>query len=158
MSVEQRWTAWPAALPTRTAPLRSRIGPRGACSRTVRSWLFCAACRYCGPERIWSAQRRRKSTAKTPSRITPRIASRNATCGVSRYGSATRGSGGRKRLDGERGSPVPALAKESHRGEPLEPVRAAEEPADERVDRQREQQIPTTAASIESTSAIRADT
>src|SRR5262245_19786759 len=44
----------------------------------------------------WSAQRRKKSAQKMVTATTPRIAIRIAACGVTRYGSSTRGSGGRK--------------------------------------------------------------
>src|SRR5688572_27866351 len=44
----------------------------------------------------WSAQRRKKTTAKTTIASTPNTASLSAICGVKRYGSSTRGSGGRK--------------------------------------------------------------
>ena len=120
--------------PTRMLPLRSRITPRGASTRTVRSRLFCAARRYCSPESTCSAQRRRKRMAKMPSATAPRIARRSASFGVRRYGSTTRGSGGRNA-----GEPLPRLAKEPHllRG----PLGAAEHAPHERVDREREDQV-----------------
>src|SRR4029450_4824474 len=97
--------------------MRSTIVPRGASRRTVLSWLFSAAFSYFVPERIWSDQSRRKRTAKTPSAIAARIATRNAIFGVKRYGSSTRGSRGRKRpargavgLLANRVDPLDALA------------------------------------------------
>src|SRR5215210_3111797 len=122
----------PSTLPTSTLPFRSRITPRRASIRIVRSWLFCAARRYCSPERTYSAHRRRNRIAKTASASAPRIANRNASLGVSRYGSTTLGSGGRKR-DERRSAKEPDLRPW--------PLGAAEEPADECVDRDREQQV-----------------
>src|SRR5205823_14185372 len=78
---------------------------------------------------------------KTAIATAPRIAIRNANCGVSRNGSATRGSRGRK----VRGSPAPVrartpvLAKQPHLLEAA--CGRAEEAAAERVDRQRKDQV-----------------
>ena len=83
-------------------PRRSRIGPRGASTRMRRSWFDCAAFRYSSPDSTWSDQRRKNRTTKTRSANAPRIATRSASCGVSRCGSRTRGSGGRNRPDGAR--------------------------------------------------------
>src|SRR5204862_706518 len=95
---------------------------------TVRSWLFSAVFRYCEPESTCSAQSRRKSTPKTPSATTPRMATRSAIRGVNRQGSSMRGSGGMKRRDGTRDS-----TKQPHLLR-LEPLARAEEPAHERID------------------------
>ena len=74
------------------------------------------ACRYCGPESICSAQRRRKSTAKTASRIIPRTAEperdlRRQPVGLGDARVRRQEAPGRRAR-----SPVPALAKEPHLG------------------------------------------
>ena len=104
-SPTQSFTAVPAMLSTIGFPLRSRIVPRGASIRIVRSWFPCAAARYVSPERTWSDQSRKNSTAKIASATTPRTPTRSARPGVSRYGASTLGSGGRKRVDAFRRSP-----------------------------------------------------
>ena len=80
---------------------RARAAPP---RRTSRSWLFWAALRYSSPESTWSDQSRRKRSAKRISATAPRMPTRSASGGVSRYGSRTLGSGGRKRSDSERRS------------------------------------------------------
>src|SRR5712691_128061 len=126
-------TAVPATLVTSTCPLRSMIGPRGACKRTSRRWLFCAARRSCSPFKICNDQRRRKSTANTATASIPRIPIRTASFGVRRYGSSTRGSGGRKRRDRTR------LAKQAYlSGNPF--ARMQQSPG-QRVDGNRQDQI-----------------
>src|SRR4029079_1029255 len=65
---------------------------------------------------------------------------RSASCGVKRYGSDVRGSGGRNRPDGERRSGY-ELAKELHLGDPVGQRRAAERRAAEREDRTRDGEI-----------------
>src|SRR3954465_13563907 len=97
--------------------MRSRIGPRCASIGNERIWLFRAACSYFVPERIWSDQSRRKSTANTASAIAAMIITRAAMRGVKRYGSSTRGSGGRKRAL----AVLPTLANDR---DPLDPVAA----------------------------------
>ena len=98
----------PGTLSTITRPLRSRIVPRGASIRIVRSWLPCAAARYVSPERTCSDQSRKNSTANTASASTPRTPTRSARPGVSRYGASTPGSGGRNRDEGALRSPYGA--------------------------------------------------
>src|SRR5262245_10544163 len=66
--------------------------------RIVRSWLFCAAARYVSPDSTWSAQRRKKRTAKTKRTIAPSTPRRSAICGVIRYGPSTPGVRGMKRV------------------------------------------------------------
>src|SRR5437870_428847 len=105
--------------------------PRGASTRTVRSWLFSATRRYWCPARISSAHSRRKSAPKTTTAIVPRIATRSASCGVRRYGSAVRGSGGRKLL----------LAKQPHLVRAVAPRRRTQELFHEPVDGRREDEV-----------------
>src|SRR5436190_17330479 len=128
-------TSVPARFVTRTCPNSSRIGPRGAWTRTVRSWLFCAARRYCEPDSTCRAQSRRKRTAKTASASIPSTPMRSARAGVRRYGSCARGSGGRNRRDRTR------LAKELDLPHAVAPLARAEDAAHERVDREREQNV-----------------
>src|SRR5712691_10860584 len=130
-------TAVPAVLVTSTRPKRSRIRPRCACTRTVRSWLFSAARRYCVPESTCNAHSRRKRAAKTANASTPRTPIRSASRGVSRYGSAARGSGGRKRRDRTR----TRLAKQPHLSRAVRPLRRRHHPADERVDGNGQQEV-----------------
>src|SRR5919201_5766300 len=73
---------------------------------------------------------RRNRTAKTTNATVPRIAIRNASCGVRRYGSSTRGSPGRKRI----------LGKELNLGVLDSRLRPEEPPADE-VDRPGHEQV-----------------
>ena len=87
----------PSVFLTSTRPSRSRISPRCASIGSLRTRLLFACARYLSPERTCSAQRRRNSTAKIVSARKPSTATRSASCGVSRYGSSTRGSPGRKR-------------------------------------------------------------
>src|SRR5918996_788184 len=82
----------------------------------------------------WSAQSRMNSTEKTVSASTPRIAMRSAIWGVTRYGSSTRGSGGRKR-----GSLPERLDRSGHLPPP--PRRDAENTADECDQRVSDQEI-----------------
>ena len=83
---------------TSRRPLRSRIGPRGASSARVRSWLSCAAAAVLVAgehlERPEPEEEDRED-AERDGAEDRRPAAR--VCGVSRYGSSTRGSGGRKR-------------------------------------------------------------
>src|SRR6266536_235397 len=102
--------------------------------RTVLSWLFCAARRYCAPDSTCSAHSRRKRTANTTIASIPSTPIRSASRGVKRYGSATLGSGGRKR---ER----TRLAKELHLTRPLAPLRPAQDASDERVDGPRQEDV-----------------
>src|SRR4051794_30555126 len=134
-SLGQTWIAVPATLETSTRPLRSRIGPRGACTRTVRSWLFWAARRYSVPFRTCSAQSRSSSTAKTVSVSIPRTPIRSAIRGVRRYGSAVRGSGGRNRRDLERSAKQPDL------GGALGPLGRRQDPPDRGVHRECDQEV-----------------
>ena len=69
---------------TRMLPFASTIGPRGASTRTVRTWLACARAAYCEPESTCSAHRRMSSAAKPITTSAPRIATRRASFGVSR--------------------------------------------------------------------------
>src|SRR5207247_10926613 len=125
-------------LSTTLRPFRSRIGPRNAGTRISRAWLFRAASRYVVPERTSSAHSRKKSAPKTASATAPTIAIRNASCGVRRYGSSTRGSGGRNLLLPAR---CPALAKEAHLADPTGGLTRREEPPAEAVDRQRQEDV-----------------
>src|SRR3954471_6738553 len=148
-SAVQSCTAVAARFVTTVRPFRSSTGPRGASRGIERNWLFRAACRYCGPESTWSDQRRKNRIPKTAIATPPRIAILIASCGVSRNGSATPGVGGRngreplpfdegrRRL--LRPGRTPVLAKQLHLLEPTR--RRAEEPAAERVDRQRQDQV-----------------
>src|SRR5439155_24927993 len=137
-SAVQSSTAVAARLSTIARPSRSSTGPRWASSGIVRSWLFSAAFRYCGPERTCSAQSLKKRTPKTATAIPPRIAIRSASCGVSRNGSATPGVGGRNGFELEpfvearrlRLVRISVLAKQLHLPEPAR--RRAEEAAAER--------------------------
>src|SRR5688500_14785178 len=61
----------------------------------------------------WRAQRRTKRTEKTVIASTPRMAMRSAIWGVTRYGSSTRGSDGRKR-----GKRVPMLDRSGRLSSP----------------------------------------
>ena len=72
---------------TRTLPCRSRIGPRGAWTRTLRIWFACARAVYCDPASTCSAHRRMKSAAKPTTTSALSSATRRASFGVSRYGS-----------------------------------------------------------------------
>src|SRR4051794_24772638 len=132
------WMDVPATLSTSTFPLRSRMRPRGASSRSRRTWLFCASCRYELPESTCSAHSRRNRIAKIARASAPRIAMRSAICGVSRYGSVTRGSGGRKRREPSRWA---LLAKEPHLADAVGQLGRREEPAAERVDRHRQEEV-----------------
>src|SRR3954453_3005287 len=118
---------------TSDRPFWSQIAPRGAGTRTSRRWLFWAARSSCSPFRTCSDQRRRNRTANTASATIPSRPTRRARRGVRRYGSATCGSGGRKRRE------LTRLAKEPHlaRG----PVARPQEPPSESVDRDRQDQI-----------------
>src|SRR6266545_1053758 len=116
-------------------PARSLIGPRGASMRTVRSWLFCAARRNWLPERTWRAQSRKKRTLNAASARKPRMPIRNASCGVSRNGPSTRGSGGRN-LPGRSGTG--RLANELDLRARLGPQ---EQPSSEGKDRESEEEI-----------------
>src|SRR5207244_5429481 len=121
-------TAVAAVFVTSGVPFRSRIGPRGAWTGSERNWLFCAVRRYCVPCRTCSAQRRSTSAPNTRIVSTPRIASRSARRGVSRYGSSMFVLGGRKRRDGLR---VAVLAKQPDLLRALAPVERAQQPAAE---------------------------
>src|SRR5256885_882813 len=59
---------------TRMLPFASTIGPRGASTRTVRTWLACARAAYCEPESTCSAQSRMSSAANPITTSAPRIA------------------------------------------------------------------------------------
>src|SRR4029077_1191983 len=135
MSAGHSSTRVPGTFSTSTCPLRSSTGPRGASSRSVRTRLSFATARYLSPARTCSAQRRKKRTAKTASARNARIATRNASCGVSRYASPTRGSPGRKRPGRA------ALAKETHLADTVAKLERREDPADQRVHRQREHEV-----------------
>src|ERR671914_122514 len=82
----------------------------------------------------WSAQRRKKSAQKIVTASTPRTAMRIAICGVTRYGSSTRGSGGRKP-----GRPVAGLDSGAHLS--AHPRRDGEDPPPERVERIAEEHV-----------------
>src|SRR5436305_8371938 len=146
-SAVQSPTAVAARLSTIVRPSRSSTGPRGASSGIERSWLFTAACRYCGPESTCSAQSLKKRTPKTAIAMPPRIAIRRAIWGVSRNGSATPGGGGMKVRGPEpfvegrrlRLARTPVLAKQLHLLEPAR--RRAEETPAERIDGQRQDQV-----------------
>src|SRR5438445_399779 len=64
------------------------------------------------------------------------MATRSAILGVSRYGSSTRGSGGRKRPPR-----APVLAKEAHLPDALRPGRGRKQAPDECVDRPGQDQV-----------------
>src|SRR5215210_5494390 len=138
----QRRTIVPGAFVTSGTPFRSRISPRGASILIVLIWLFCAARRYSVPERTWSAQSRKKRTAKTATATTLRTARRTASLGVNRYGVSTRSSGGRNSAGRRRrgGTPV-VLLKELHLADRLRYVPEVEHPAAEDEDRDRDQQV-----------------
>src|SRR6185295_11989173 len=92
------------------------------------------------PERTWSAHSRRKSAAKTPSRMKPRIAIRRAFFGVTRYGSTTVSPSARGR--GRRGARVGAvLAKELHLGCVVTPVDGTQQPPHDCVHGRREDEV-----------------
>src|SRR6185295_9723759 len=82
-----------------------------------------------------SAHRRKKSAQKIVTATTPRIAIRIAACGVTLYGSSTRGSGGRK----PRGRFVLGLDNRDHL--PALTRRDREDPATEPVERIGEQKV-----------------
>src|SRR5581483_1710822 len=130
----QSSTRVPATFVTSTCPSRSRISPRGASMSSVRTRLSFACARYVSPDSTCSAQRRRKSTANTLSVRKARIATRNASCGVRRYGSETRGSPGRNR-------PLPRSAKETHLAHAVAELLRREQAARERINGQRQQQV-----------------
>ncbi len=88
------------------------MGPRGASTLIVRSWLFWAASRYRAPESTCSDQSRKKRTAKTAIATMPSTPTRSASPGVRRYGALTPGSGGRKRGEVLRRSPYGASDKQ----------------------------------------------
>jgi hypothetical protein len=80
-----------------------------------------------------NAQSRKKSAQKIVTATIPRMAIRIAACGVTRYGSSTLGSGGRKPrgrfvLGLDNGDHLPALARGDR-----------EDPAAEAVERVREE-------------------
>src|SRR5919106_1383620 len=131
----------PATFETTVRPCRSTIGPRGASTRTRRSWLFWAAFRYSSPERTWSDQRRRKRTANTMSATAPRTPTRSARPGVSRYGSRTRGSGGRNRSDGDRRSRYAPSDNDLDLRRELPNDALVHDRADEQVDGEREHEV-----------------
>src|SRR6476620_10851232 len=148
-SAVQSWTAVAERLSTIVRPFRSSTGPRGASSGIDRSWLFRAAWRYCGPESTCSAQSLKKRIPKTAIAIPPRIASRRASWGVSRNGSATPAVGGRNGLEPEplvegrrrrlRPVRVSVLSKQLHL---LEPARwRTEEASAERIHRHGQDQV-----------------
>src|SRR4051812_26698288 len=74
--------------------------------------------------------------AKSASARKPRTATRRASCGVSRYGSETRGSPGRKRRLG-----VPRSAKETHLPDAVAELERREQPPDQRIHRQRQDEV-----------------
>src|SRR4029453_2783250 len=73
------------------------MGPRSASVDLGWSRLSCAVRRNSFPERTWSDQSRTKRTPNAARTRNPRIPIRKRSCGVSRYGTSTRGSRGRKR-------------------------------------------------------------
>src|SRR5918996_4775872 len=77
--------------------------------------------------------------AKTASASAPSMPTRRTSCGVRRYGSVTRGSGGRNRPDGERRSPK--LAKDAHLPGARNDVERRQHGAAQREDRRREDQV-----------------
>src|SRR5215208_1087021 len=83
----------------------------------------------------WSAQSRKKSAQKIVTATTPRMAIRIAACGVTRYGSSTLGSGGRK--------PPGRLALGLDNRDHLPPFARGdrEDPAAEPVERVGEEQV-----------------
>src|SRR4051794_33175931 len=83
--------------------------PRGASTGIVRTRFVFASARYLLPESTWRAQTRRKSTANAARATEPSTATRSAICGVSRYGSSTRGSAGRNRRERRRSGKQPHL-------------------------------------------------
>src|SRR5919106_6100623 len=131
----------PATFETTVRPCRSTIGPRGASTRTRRSWLFWAAFRYSSPESTCSDQRRRKRTANTISATAPRTPTRSARAGVSRCGSRTRGSGGRNRSDGERRSRYAPSDNDLDLRSELAHVAFVDGCPDEQVDGEREHEV-----------------
>src|SRR4051794_15421017 len=58
------WMASSVRLSTRTLPLRSRMSPRGACTRISRIRLSFAWLRYLSPDRTWTYQSLRNRTEK----------------------------------------------------------------------------------------------
>src|SRR5918999_5732118 len=89
----------------------------------------------------WRAQRRKKRAQKIVTASTPSTAMRIAICGVTRYGSSTRGSGGRKpgrRVAGlDSGPHLTANARRDGEDPPSERV---ERIAEEHVQREGRQQ------------------
>src|SRR5207249_9648641 len=123
---------------TSGTPLRSRIRPRGAGNRRTRNEFACAWATYFWPASTCSAHSRRKSAAKIASRTPPRIATRSASFGVTRYGSTTdlprRGS-----LRGARS--VVVLAKQLHLRCVITVGTRTQKPACECVRRRRQDEI-----------------
>src|SRR5919201_949536 len=132
-------SAVPATFVTRTRPFRSRIGPRGACTGNVRSWLFSAARRYCDPDSTCNAHRRRKRTPNTASASIPRIAIRSVTRGASLNGSSA--TAGVARTSGRLRVGAWTSDKEVHLLRALAAVERAYHAADERVHGQRQNQV-----------------
>ena len=69
---------------TRTWPCRSRIGPRGAWTRTLRVWFACARAAYCDPASTCNAHRRMNSAANPITTRALNSATRLASFGVRR--------------------------------------------------------------------------
>src|SRR6266566_6224062 len=124
----------PSVFLTSTRPSRSRISPRCASIGSLRTRLLFAWARYLSPESTCSAHRRRNSTAKMVSARKPSTATRSASCGVSRYGSSTRGSPGRKRLR--------FSAKQAHLVGAVGQLGRREQAPHEPVERPGEEQVP----------------
>src|SRR5918994_3538722 len=82
----------------------------------------------------WRAQSRKNREQKIVTASTPRMAIRIAICGVTRYGSSTRGSGGRKP-----GRPVAGLDSRAHLS--AHTRRDGEDPPAERVERIAEEHV-----------------
>src|SRR5690349_12870568 len=96
---------------------------------------------YFEPESTCSAQRRRKSAAKIPSRATPRIATRSESRCVERYGSTTAPSAGGARRGRRAGRSVVVLAKELHLRRVVAPVERPQQAAHECVHRPGEDEV-----------------
>src|SRR5688500_16156241 len=129
---------------TSTSPSRSTIGPRCAWRRKLRIWLFCASDRYWSPEITCRAQSRKKSAQKTMMASTPKIPRRTAIWGEKRYGSSTRGSGGRK--PGPRDGSLAGLdsgahlAADAHTGRQQAGAEAVQRVGEEHVEREAREQ------------------
>src|SRR5436305_8943586 len=115
------------------------MAPRSARTGTSRVWFAFARAAYSEPARTCSVQSRMTSAAKPMRRSAPRIPSRRASFGVTRYGSTADSRSASAALP--RARPAVVLAKELNLRAELDRRPRPQQPPHERVDRTRDDEV-----------------